>query len=120
VSGHILVVDDEPAIRLLIRATLEEEGYEIAEAGSGDEALRLAHETHPDAILMDVAIPRISGLDVCRTLRASSLTASIPVLLLTGLDGTEELAVDAGAQGCIAKPFSPAHLSARLAQELQA
>jgi CheY-like chemotaxis protein len=113
--GRVLIVDDEPAIRLLIRSTLEDQGYELVEAADGEQALRLARSERPDTILLDIAIPRMSGLEVCRALRREPATATTPVLLLTGLDGDLAGASLAGAQGCISKPFSPSELTSRVA-----
>ncbi len=108
----ILVVDDEPSIRALVRATLERAGYEVSEAADGASALQKAFSQRPDLILLDIALPRLSGLEVCRRLKARPETAGTPVLLLTGLLPFSELQAGygAGAQGCVTKPFTPSAL----------
>jgi two-component system phosphate regulon response regulator PhoB len=112
----ILVVDDEPAIRALIRASLAGPGWHTIEAADGESALDLAREAAPDLVLLDVALPRLSGLEVCRRLRSDPATARTPVLLLTGAAQPE--AAQVGAQGCIGKPFSPQALLAQIRQAL--
>jgi CheY-like chemotaxis protein len=117
----ILVVDDEPAIRAFVRAALEPHGVRVIESTDGVGALTTAEEVRPDLILLDIALPRMSGLDVCRRLKADARTAAIPVLLLTGLvqQADAGVAADVGAQGLLAKPFSPAQLASRVAAALR-
>jgi two-component system alkaline phosphatase synthesis response regulator PhoP len=108
----ILVVDDEPTIRLLVRAALEGTGYRLIEASDGLSALQVALSERPDVVLLDIALPRLSGLEVCRRLKENPATASAPVLLLTGLvqESERQAAEEVGARAFIAKPFSPAAL----------
>ena len=108
----ILLVDDEPTIRILVRAALEDTGYPLLEAADGITALELARSEHPDLILLDVALPRLSGLEVCRQLKDDPATADTPIFLLTGFvqQTDRQAAMDAGAEDFIAKPFSPAAL----------
>lgn len=110
----ILVVDDEPTIRILVRAALEGSGHLLLEAADGEEGLRLARAAHPDLVLLDIALPRLSGLEVCQRLKRDRATSSTPVLLLTGFvqQSDRRAAQEAGAEGFIAKPFSPAALLA--------
>ena len=117
----ILVVDDEPTIRALVRSVLEGRGYRTTEAADGISALQLAVRERPDLILLDVALPGLSGLEVCRRLKENAATASIPVLLITGVlqQAERPVAVDAGAQGVIAKPFNPASLVAQIEEALR-
>ncbi len=117
----ILVVDDEPSIRTLVRATLERAGYHVIEAADGTHALQKAQSQRPDLILLDIALPQLSGLEVCRRLRARPDTAAPPVLLLTGLLQGPELQAgySAGAQGCIAKPFAPSALVQKVGDALR-
>jgi CheY-like chemotaxis protein len=112
----ILVVDDEPTIRVLIRAALEGTGYRLLEAADGASALQVARSQRPDLILLDIALPRLSGLEVCRRLKEDPTTAATPILLLTGLvqQAERQAAEEVGAQGFIAKPFSPAALVAQI------
>jgi CheY-like chemotaxis protein len=112
----VLVVDDEPTIRTLIRAVLEPTEYSVVEAVDGVSALEVAGKLRPDLILLDVALPRLSGLEVCRRLKGDSAMASTPVILLTGFvqQAEREAGKQAGAEGFIAKPFSPAALLKRI------
>ena len=112
----ILVVDDEPSIRRFLRAALERAGYAVLEAADGLEALNTARREVPDLVLLDVALPQLSGLEVCRRIRADPATSRTPVLLLSGLAApleAERLAAT-GASGWLAKPFTPAALLERV------
>jgi two-component system response regulator MprA len=112
---RILVVDDERAVRDSLRRALELEGYEIELAGDGREALyRLDSESQPDAIILDVLMPGLDGLEVCRRLRASG--NSVPVLMLTARDAVENRVegLDAGADDYVTKPFALEELLARV------
>lgn len=117
----ILVVDDEPTIRHLLRASLEGRGYGLLEADDGPSALQAAQSELPDLILLDLALPRLSGLEVCSRLKAGPSTAAIPIFLLTGYVGQKEreAAQRAGAAGFIAKPFNPAALVALIEAALR-
>ena len=117
----ILLVDDEPTIRVLVRAALEGTGYRLLEAADGVSALQLARRERPDLVLLDIALPRLSGLEVCRRLKEDPATAAMPIFLLTGFVQKAErrAAEEAGAQGFIAKPFSPAALVARIEDTLR-
>ena len=92
----ILVVDDEPTIRRLIRSTLEPQGHQILEAADGILGLKLAGLEQPDLVLLDIALPQLSGLEVNRRLQSNPETATIPVLYLTGLipDALREVGSD--------------------------
>lgn len=103
----ILVVDDEPVVRALLTAALEPTGSRLVEAVDGSEALDVAWREHPDVVLLDVGLPKLSGIDVCRALKTSPTPPH--VILITGdaqADGIEA----SGADGVIAKPFLPAEL----------
>lgn len=117
----ILVVDDEPTIRILIRAALEGRGYRLVEAADGVSALRVAQREQPDLILLDIGLPSLNGLEVCRRLKEDPATATTPVFFLTGfVQQTERRTFEgAGAQGFIAKPFSPADLVAQIEDTLR-
>ena len=110
---RILVVDDEPAIRSFIRSALEQAGHAVLEAADGPSALDQARAAKPDAILLDVALPALSGLEVCRRLKEDPGTAATPVILLTGLPQPE--GPPAQAEGWLIKPFTPA----AVAQEVE-
>jgi len=109
----ILVVDDESAVRRLVSSYLEREGYQVLEASDGVEALRKARVEHPDLIVLDLMLPEIDGLEICRVLRAESDTY---ILMLTAK--TEEadklLGLGMGADDYLTKPFSPRELVARV------
>ena len=112
----ILVVDDERAVRESLRRALELEGYEIELAGDGVEALTTlaADESQPDAVILDVLMPGVDGLEVCRRLRASG--NRVPVLMLTARDEVESRVsgLDAGADDYVTKPFALEELLARV------
>jgi len=118
----ILVVDDEPSIRRFLRAALERAGYSVLEAADGLEALNTASLQVPDLVLLDVALPQLSGLEVCRRIRSDPATKRTPVLLLSGQAApleAERLAAT-GASGWLAKPFTPAALLERVRAALAA
>lgn len=108
----ILVVDDEPTIRVLIRAALEGTGYRLLEAPDGASALQMARSQRPDLILLDIALPHLNGLEVCRRLKEDPATATTSILLITGFvqQAERQAAEEVGAEAFIAKPFSPATL----------
>lgn len=112
----ILVVDDEPAIRALVRATLESAGYGVTEAADGVSALSVAQRERPDLVLLDIALPRVNGREVCRRLKAEPATAGIQVLFMTGLP---QHTSESGAIGIITKPFAPAALVASVGRALR-
>ena len=103
----ILVADDEEDILLLIRMVLEEEGYEVATAPDGAQALRLANQRRPDLCVLDVMMPEVDGYDVARVLKRDEELREIPVILLTARTEPENVARgrEAGADEYIAKPF---------------
>jgi CheY-like chemotaxis protein len=105
---RVLVVDDEPAIRALVSASLESVGYRVTAFAAGTEALASLPDSRPDLILLDIGLPGLSGADVLRRLRSDATTASIPVLLLTGLEPAPDLEPD----GILLKPFTPSGLRA--------
>ena len=117
----ILVVDDEPTIRVLLRVTLEGSGHSVLEAADGVSALELARRERPDLMLLDIALPALNGLEVCRRLKEDPATAATPIFLLTGFvqQAERDAAVEAGGQGFIAKPFSPAVLVAQIDDALR-
>jgi two-component system phosphate regulon response regulator PhoB len=112
----ILVVEDETPIQTLLRYNLEQDDYEVAEATDGEEALLLCAERKPDLIILDWMLPLLSGIEVCRRLRRSDETKSIPIIMLTarGEEGDRVRGLNAGADDYVTKPFSPAELLARV------
>jgi response regulator RpfG family c-di-GMP phosphodiesterase len=110
---RILLVDDDPALRTLLRTTFELADVEVAEAKDADAARRRIKRARPDVIVLDVNMPGTTGLELCKELKASAQTRDIPVVLLTGADGgTSAAARDAGADALVVKPFSPLELLA--------
>jgi two-component system KDP operon response regulator KdpE len=112
-SGRILVVDDEPQIRRVLKATLGAEGYDILESHSGEEALAMVLSDPPDLVLLDLNMPGLGGLAACRNIRASS---DVPVIVLSvrNTDADKVEALDAGADDYVTKPFSFDELAARI------
>ena len=117
-SGKILVVDDEPQIRRVMRVILVGQGYQIVEARSGEEALRKFREFLPDLVLLDLNMPGMGGLEACREIRSGSET---PVVVLTVRNTEDDKveALDAGADDYITKPFGKKELLARIRAALR-
>lgn len=121
-KARILVVDDEPDLVELVRHHLQREHYEVVTAGDGETALAEARRRLPDLVVLDLMLPGIDGLEVCRRLRADSRTANIPIVMLTA-KGEETDAVIGLAQGAddyVRKPFGVKELVARVATRLRA
>lgn len=108
----LLIADDESGVRRLVRMTLASEDYEILEASDGDEALTIARAEMPDLLLLDVKMPRRSGLNVCRVLKADAATQGIAIVMLTArsLEEDDGTAASIGADYYFTKPFSPVAL----------
>lgn len=113
-QGTILVVDDDNAFRRALRTTLSGMGFTVVEAARGEEAVSLVKVARIDAVLLDVDIPGMGGVEACRNIRRAA--AYLPVLMLTAMDGENEkvLAFEAGADDYITKPFRLWDLTARL------
>lgn len=118
----ILVVDDEPALRDLIGQMLEIGGYAVQEARDGEEALDMIDETPPDAVILDVMMPDMDGITVCKKLRANPATAVLPVIMLSGKTQREAVAegLAAGANKYLCKPASFEELMNSLHEVLSA
>jgi two-component system, cell cycle response regulator DivK len=108
-APRILVVEDDPDNRRIVVKVLAVEGYATLEAGDGESALALARREHPDAIVMDLAIPGIDGWEATRRLKADARTADIPIIALTAfaMRGDEERAREAGCDAYLPKPCRP-------------
>ena len=115
-DADVLVVEDEPDIRHLIAHHLGREGFQCREAATGAEALRAARTAAPDLIVLDLMLPEIDGLEVCRRLRGDAATAGIPIIMLTAKSDEVDRVVglELGADDYVAKPFSPKELVARV------
>jgi DNA-binding response OmpR family regulator len=111
-SQKILVVDDDKMTVNLVKAYLEQEHYQVLTADNGRTALEIAREKQPDLIILDLMLPRVDGLDVCRILR---LNSDVPIIMLTARSTEDDmlLGLDLGADDYVTKPFSPRELVAR-------
>lgn len=114
----ILVIDDEPAIRDLLKYNLEREGYHIIEASDGIEGINVALEQKPDIILLDIMLPKLDGLSVCKRIKNSM---TIPIIMLTAKSEEIDtiLGLELGADDYITKPFSVRELAARVKANLR-
>ncbi len=112
-AKKILVVDDDTKIVELVKLYLDREGYTVLTAYDGIEALKIARESRPDLVVLDIMLPGRDGLDICRTLRAES---SVPIILLTAKTTEQDriVGLDLGADDYVTKPFSPKELAARV------
>lgn len=113
----ILICDDEPALRELVRASLSD-GYLFAEASDGVLALELAREVEPDAVILDLMLPRLGGLEVLALLQADEQLRSVPVVVITAWNETREDVLAAGASDFVTKPFDPDVLKAAVEEVL--
>ncbi len=118
---RILIVDDDDAMRSLLRKRLSDT-YQVIETGDPEQALGLALEHKPDAILLDLMMPKFSGFELCQSFHSLSYTSRIPILVITGEAGAKyrEHCENLGARGYFQKPVDFAALKAKLAAELQA
>lgn len=118
---RILAVDDEEDILELIRYNLSKEGFDVMCASSGAQCLEMAETHSPDLIVLDLMMPEIDGLDVCKRLKASARTQAIPVVMLTAKSSESDIVVglELGADDYVVKPFSPRILNARIKSVLR-
>jgi two-component system KDP operon response regulator KdpE len=117
-AGRILVVDDDPQIRRVLKVTLTGQGYEVDDAKTGEMALDRLRERRVDLVLLDMNMPGMNGLDACRLIRQQSEIAII-VLTVRDDDVDKIEALDAGADDYVTKPFNPSELSARIRAALR-
>lgn len=117
---RILVVDDIEANRALLCLVMEDEGYETIEASNGDRALNIVESECPDAILLDVHMPGMDGIEVCRRVKANAQSSHIPIIMVSADDQNTvvDSAFAAGAQCFIVKPFHEDELASELRQAL--
>lgn len=109
---NILAIDDSPSVRKLVEFTLKSKGFQVASAKDGQEALELMAKEQFDAIVLDINMPRMDGLEFLQTMRPNDAYASIPVIVLTteGLEADRDRAMELGATAYIIKPFKPTQL----------
>ncbi len=121
VKGRILVVDDEPEGLELVKFNLEQAGLDVIEATDGVQALKQARTASPDLIVLDLMIPEIDGLEVCKLLRRDNATSAIPIIMLTAKAAEVDrvLGLELGADDYVTKPFSPRELVLRVKNLLQ-
>ncbi len=114
--GKVLVVDDDPVVLQLLRLNFEMEGWQVVAAADGEEAIRRALEDHPDAVVLDVMMPGMTGLEAAGRLRGDPATASLPILLLSAKAQHADVAAGlAVADEYVTKPFEPLELLERVA-----
>ena len=113
VGTRILAVEDDERIRSAVKLALEDEGWTVDEAGSGEEAIELFSRVTPDVVLIDIMLPGIDGFELCRTLRR---TSDVPIVMVTARNDTHDVVagLEAGADAYLTKPFAPKELSARI------
>ncbi len=115
-KGHVLVVDDEEDILKLLEFNFTREGYQVSTATSGEAAISAIRKNPPDAIVLDLMLPGVDGLDLCRSLKSDAMTVNIPVIMLTAKSGEADVVtgLEIGADDYVPKPFSPRVLLARV------
>jgi DNA-binding response OmpR family regulator len=120
-NNTILIVEDDPDIVELVRYNLGREGFVLLEANNGEAGLQIAASRSPDLILLDLMLPSIGGLEVCRRLKARESTRTIPIIMLTakGAESDIVLGLGLGADDYVTKPFSPRQLVARIGAVLR-
>jgi two-component system cell cycle response regulator DivK len=119
-SRRILVIEDQEDNRRILRDLLASAGYEIVEAGTGEEGVSMAEAQHPDLILMDIQLPGIDGYETTRRIKANPTLSPIPIIAVTSyaLSGDEAKARSAGCDDYVTKPFSPRALLAKVREYL--
>ena len=118
-GDKVLVVDDEWELRNLLTEFLAGEGYDVIQASNGEEALELAEKEEPQVILLDVKMPGIDGIEVCRRLKEEDKTRFIPIIMVTALEDRDVDAFVEGADDFVTKPFSLVELSFRVKSMLR-
>ena len=113
VGTRILAVEDDERIRSAVKLALEDEGWTVDEAESGEQAIEMFQRSNPDVVLIDIMLPGIDGFELCRTLRR---TSDVPVVMVTARNDTHDIVagLEAGADDYLTKPFAPKELSARI------
>ncbi|HBG16939.1 MAG TPA: DNA-binding response regulator, partial [Firmicutes bacterium] len=113
---RVLIIEDELNIIELVAYNLEKEGWLVSKAQTGEEGLEKIEEEHPDIILLDLMLPGIDGMEICRRTRQNKLTKDIPIIILTAKaeEADRVLGLESGADDYVTKPFSPRELVARI------
>lgn len=113
---HLLIVEDEDALTVLLEYHLEKEGYRTSRAADGDDALLKIEEDQPDLIVLDWMLPKVSGIEICRRVRSKPRTRDIPIIMLTARSEESDKirGLDTGADDYLVKPFAMAELTARV------
>jgi DNA-binding response OmpR family regulator len=113
VSTRILAVEDDERIRSAVKLALEDEGWTVDEAESGEEAIEIFQRSNPNVVLIDIMLPGIDGFELCRSLRR---TSDVPIVMVTARNDTHDVVagLEAGADDYLTKPFAPKELSARI------
>lgn len=120
-SSHILIIEDEPDINELLSISLEKSGYNVSKSYDGETGLNIARRTSPDLVLLDLMLPGINGLDICRLLKSEEGTASTRIIMITALSQENDIVkgLEIGADDYITKPFSIKVLNARISSVLR-
>jgi DNA-binding response OmpR family regulator len=118
-AEKILVVDDEQEIRNLLDHFLREKGYEVVLASDGNQALKLAAEENPQVIILDIKMPGLDGLEVCKLLKDKEQTRLIPIIVITGFEDNKMEALNRGADDFVNKPFDMAEIAVRVKSALR-
>lgn len=119
-SRTVLVVEDDPRVRSLLRFVVNRGGFGLIEASDGESALRVVEEQRPDLVLLDMHLPGVDGVEVCRRIKSGPETRDVRVLIVTAgtMDEDRNRGLAAGADGWVNKPFSPLALLERIQEEL--
>ena len=118
-NARILIVEDDPSIRLGLKRSLEFEGFTVELAKDGEEAIQRAFDRKPDLVVLDLMLPKVNGFEVCRTVRKYDATLPILILSAKGDEGDKVLGLELGADDYITKPFSIRELTARIKASLR-
>jgi two-component system alkaline phosphatase synthesis response regulator PhoP len=117
----ILIIEDRVSIQELLRFNMEKEGYTVVTAGDGKEGLAMVKSEKPDLIILDLMLPILNGFEVCKTLRATKVTSSIPIIIMSASNDVKDkvIGLELGADDYITKPFNPRELTARIKARLR-
>jgi len=118
--AHILIIDDDPGVRGVLRALLERAGHEVSASEGGAEGLQMAHARRPDLVLLDIEMPGMNGFDACSLMKTDTLLSSVPVIIMTGrpIAGVPARAQAVGAVDFLAKPFDRDNLLTKIGTHL--